>query len=56
MFRFLSLLSYDRYHSKTIITVPRIMQLSGGLMATGKDAHLYGKSLKILLRKFTLFN
>ena len=42
MFRFLSLLSYDRFHSKTIISVPRIMHLSGGLMATGKDAQLYG--------------
>ena len=42
MFRFLSLLSYTRFHSKTIITVPRILQLSGGLMATGKDAQFYG--------------
>ncbi|EFX77022.1 hypothetical protein DAPPUDRAFT_106588 [Daphnia pulex] len=41
MFRFLSLLSYDRFHSKTIISVPRIMQLAGGLMATGKDAELH---------------
>ena len=42
MFRFLSLLSYTRFHSKTIITVPRILQLSGGLMATGKDTQCYG--------------
>ena len=43
MFRFLSLLSYDRFHSKTIISVPRIMQLAGGLMATGKDAQQHGE-------------
>ena len=42
MFRFLSLLSYERFHSKPILSVPRIMQLSGGLLATGKDAHTYG--------------
>lgn len=36
MFRFLVLLSYERHHSKSIIGVPKIMQLCDGLMASGQ--------------------
>ncbi|XP_076067326.1 huntingtin isoform X2 [Oratosquilla oratoria] len=36
MFGFMVLLSYERYHSKSIIGVPKIMQLCDGLMASGQ--------------------
>ena len=36
MFRFLVLLSYERHHSKSIIGVPKIIQLCDGLMASGQ--------------------
>lgn len=37
IFHFLVLLSYERYHSKTIIGMPKIIQLCDGLMASGQD-------------------
>ena len=37
MFRFLVLLSYEKYHSKPIIDVPKILQLCEGLFASGQD-------------------
>ncbi|XP_064096525.1 huntingtin-like [Macrobrachium nipponense] len=36
MFRFLVLLSYERHHSKSIIGVPKIIQLCDGLLASGQ--------------------
>ncbi|XP_014662838.1 PREDICTED: huntingtin-like [Priapulus caudatus] len=36
IFHFLVLLSYERYHSKTIIGMPKIIQLCDGLMASGQ--------------------
>ena len=36
MFSFLVLLSYERHHSKSIIGVPKIIQLCDGLMASGQ--------------------
>ncbi|XP_013398873.1 huntingtin [Lingula anatina] len=36
IFNFLVLLSYERYHSKTIIGMPKIIQLCDGIMASGQ--------------------
>lgn len=36
IFHFLVLLSYERYHSKMIIGVPKIIQLCDGIMASGQ--------------------
>uniref|UniRef100_T1IW53 Huntingtin n=1 Tax=Strigamia maritima TaxID=126957 RepID=T1IW53_STRMM len=36
IFHFLVLLSYERYHSKLIIGVPKIIQLCDGIMASGQ--------------------
>lgn len=41
MFRFLVLLSYEKYHSKPIIDVPKILQLCEGLFASGQSAESY---------------
>ncbi|XP_076357189.1 huntingtin isoform X3 [Tachypleus tridentatus] len=41
IFYFLVLLSYERYHSKSIITVPKIIQLCDGLMASGQPPDKY---------------
>ncbi|XP_078717925.1 huntingtin isoform X2 [Lampetra fluviatilis] len=38
IFYFLVLLSYERYHSKSIIGMPKIIQLCDGLMASGRKA------------------
>ncbi|XP_033115029.1 huntingtin-like, partial [Anneissia japonica] len=38
IFYFLVLLSYERYHSKNIITMPKIIQLCDGIMASGQKA------------------
>uniref|UniRef100_UPI00358E7878 huntingtin isoform X3 n=1 Tax=Myxine glutinosa TaxID=7769 RepID=UPI00358E7878 len=38
VFHFLVLLSYERYHSKPIISMPKIIQLCDGLMASGRKA------------------
>ncbi|XP_064193966.1 huntingtin-like [Anguilla rostrata] len=38
IFFFLVLLSYERYHSKQIISIPKIMQLCDGIMASGRKA------------------
>jgi huntingtin len=38
MFKFLVLLSYEKYHSKPIIDVPKILQLCEGLFASGQSA------------------
>ncbi|XP_033369601.1 huntingtin isoform X3 [Parus major] len=38
IFFFLVLLSYERYHSKQIIGIPKIIQLCDGIMASGRKA------------------
>uniref|UniRef100_A0A8C5BH89 Huntingtin n=1 Tax=Gadus morhua TaxID=8049 RepID=A0A8C5BH89_GADMO len=38
IFLFLVLLSYERYHSKQIISIPKIIQLCDGIMASGRKA------------------
>uniref|UniRef100_UPI00398E67BC huntingtin isoform X2 n=1 Tax=Pristiophorus japonicus TaxID=55135 RepID=UPI00398E67BC len=38
IFFFLVLLSYERYHSKPIIGIPKIIQLCDGIMASGRKA------------------
>ncbi|XP_031196973.1 huntingtin isoform X2 [Mastomys coucha] len=38
IFFFLVLLSYERYHSKQIIGIPKIIQLCDGVMASGRKA------------------
>ncbi|XP_067936803.1 huntingtin-like [Watersipora subatra] len=37
IFRLLLLLSYEKLHSKTLVMVPRIMQLCDGVMASGQN-------------------
>lgn len=41
MFRFLVLLSYEKYHSKPIIDVPKILHLCEGLFASGQPAETF---------------
>ena len=36
IFRFLVLLSYEKYHSKPIIDIPKILSLCEGLFASGQ--------------------
>ena len=43
IFNFLVLLSYERYHSKTIIGMPKVIQLCDGIMARGLDPPLHGE-------------
>ncbi|KAG8508650.1 LOW QUALITY PROTEIN: Huntingtin [Galemys pyrenaicus] len=38
IFFFLVLLSYERYHSKQIIGIPKVIQLCDGIMASGRKA------------------
>ncbi|XP_070540509.1 huntingtin-like isoform X2 [Ptychodera flava] len=38
IFHFLVLLSYERYHTKAIIGMPKIIQLCDGIMASGQQA------------------
>ncbi|MGH0149362.1 UNVERIFIED_CONTAM: hypothetical protein FKN15_015158 [Acipenser sinensis] len=46
IFFFLVLLSYERYHSKQIIGIPKIIQLCDGIMASGRKAVFIGFVLK----------
>ncbi|ELT98253.1 hypothetical protein CAPTEDRAFT_220329 [Capitella teleta] len=41
IFHFLVLLSYERYHSKSIIGMPKVIQLCDGIMASGLDPTLH---------------
>ena len=41
MFKFLVLLSYEKYHSKPIIDVPKILHLCEGLFASGQSAETF---------------
>lgn len=43
IFHFLVLLSYERYHSKSIIGMPKVIQLCDGIMASGLDPTLHGQ-------------
>lgn len=43
IFFFLVLLSYERYHSKQIISIPKIIQLCDGIMASGRKAVTHGR-------------
>lgn len=45
IFFFLVLLSYERYHSKQIISIPKIIQLCDGIMASGRKAVTHGKMI-----------
>lgn len=42
IFFFLVLLSYERYHSKQIIGIPKIIQLCDGIMASERKAVTHG--------------
>lgn len=42
IFFFLVLLSYERYHSKQIIGIPKIIRLCDGIMASGRKAVTHG--------------
>lgn len=42
IFHFLILLSYERYHSKSIIGMPKIIQLCDGIMASGLEPTTHG--------------
>uniref|UniRef100_A0A4W5LMG9 Uncharacterized protein n=1 Tax=Hucho hucho TaxID=62062 RepID=A0A4W5LMG9_9TELE len=44
IFFFLVLLSYERYHSKQIISIPKIIQLCDGIMASGRKAVTHGRN------------
>jgi len=42
IFNFLVLLSYEQYHTKTIIQMPKVIQLCDGIMASGQDPTTHG--------------
>jgi len=42
IFNFLVLLSYERYHTKTIMQIPKIIQLCDGIMASEQDPATHG--------------
>lgn len=48
IFFFLVLLSYERYHSKQIIGIPKIIQLCDGIMASGRKAVTHGMKVNLL--------
>ena len=43
IFNFLVLLSYEKYHSKLIIGMPKIIQLCDGIMASGQQPDSHGE-------------
>lgn len=45
IFKFLVLLSYEKHHSKTIMGVPKILQLCDGLMASNQSTQTHCKSV-----------
>lgn len=49
IFFFLVLLSYERYHSKQIIGIPKIIQLCDGIMASGRKAVTHGNGTLLSL-------
>jgi hypothetical protein len=49
IFFFLVLLSYERYHSKQIIGIPKIIQLCDGIMASGRKAVTHGNGTHLPL-------
>lgn len=49
IFFFLVLLSYERYHSKQIIGIPKIIQLCDGIMASGRKAVTHGNGTNLAL-------
>lgn len=49
IFFFLVLLSYERYHSKQIIGIPKIIQLCDGIMASGRKAVTHGNGIHVCL-------
>lgn len=49
IFFFLVLLSYERYHSKQIIGIPKIIQLCDGIMASGRKAVTHGNGTNLSL-------
>ena len=42
VFFFLVLLSYEKFQSKTVISMPKIIQLCDGLMASGQSSTTHG--------------
>jgi len=36
------MLSYEKFHSKPVITMPKIIQLCDGIMASGLDPTTHG--------------
>lgn len=42
IFNFLVMLSYEKFHSKPVITMPKIIQLCDGIMASGLDPTTHG--------------
>ncbi|XP_037081656.1 huntingtin-like [Pollicipes pollicipes] len=41
IFSFLVVLSYERYHSKTVVSIPKVIQLCDGLVASGQSPEAY---------------
>lgn len=54
IFFFLVLLSYERYHSKQIIGIPKIIQLCDGIMASGRKAVTHGNGIHVCLLSLVL--
>ena len=46
IFHFLVLLSYEQYHSKSIISMPKIIQLADGIMASGLNPTSHGETMR----------
>ena len=46
LFRFLVALSYERHHSRTLVSIPKAIQLCDGLIASGQPPEAYGTSAR----------
>lgn len=56
IFFFLVLLSYEKHHSKSVITMPKIIQLCDGIMASGCDTGTHAiPSLQPLVHDLFIF-
>jgi len=55
IFNFLVMLSYEKFHSKPVITMPKIIQLCDGIMASGLDPTSHGGNKGFLQILFFIF-
>ena len=55
IFHFMVLLSFEKHHSKSITTIPKVIQLCDGLMASGQNPLTHCMSSILLVSKTIVF-